>query len=128
MRFDLENLNPGTWFYFEGSETEGICVRPLSEDALTEIRSKVVTKKTEFKRGQRFETEKVDKVKDREMTIDFCLVDWNVLDKKGKAIPLTCDNKVKMVMGSPAFSVFFTESLQAANAMAQEDEEESVKN
>jgi hypothetical protein len=101
MRFDLENLNPGKWFYFDDDETAGVCLRvaPASE-----IRR--ITKATS-KKGKGVDQEALDQA-----LWDYCINDWNgIEDANGEAIECNAETKATLMGGAPDFAGFVTDRL-----------------
>lgn len=130
MRFDLEALNPGTWFYFDDDERdgEGVCVRQLNEAALDDIRKKTVTEKITYRRGVRNVIEKVDRDKERRLTIDYCISDWSIKNKSGKPIEPSLENKEKLVKGSPHFNAFLSECLNRVAEIEEQEQKQELEN
>jgi len=127
---DLEDLNPGVWFYFDEDKPEkgGFCVRPLDSDTLDTITKETVTKKTVFKNGKRQVVQDVDTDKDRKLTIDYTLPDWKVLDKDGNEIPCTIENKMSLISKSPWHQRFFTHCLNTALDIEIKNQRKAAKN
>ena len=108
MKFDLENLNPGTWFYFVDEDdgtvselTAGVCLR-IAPPA--EVRR--ITAACE-KKGKTPDLAKFDR-----LLWDYCIVDWQgIEDANGESIECTPDSKVALMGGAPDFSRFVSEKL-----------------
>lgn len=121
MKFNMSQLNPPAWFYFDDDKPEdgSILLRVCSGNDLDRI-TKACSKKMppEYKRGQRFEIpDKVDEKRHSEMLWDFVIVDWkNIIDEKGKDISCTQKNKIKLMTQSVVFTGFVGESLDKLNA------------
>lgn len=140
FQVDIENLNPGTWFYFdkESPEDGGVCIRVISNEMMREIQKATQVWKSEVKQigrgrpAQRFEGwQPVENAADIEfeMTWDYCIVDWKgVIDMNGTEIPCTKENKVKLMSGSVKFSTFIGECIRKLNEAAGLYEEEEAKN
>ena len=129
MKFDLEDLNPGTWFDFPDGEGR-ICIRSLSSedaDAITRATSK---KEAEYVEGTRYEYDVVDDDKLSDMTWDSCIVGWEgLMDSDGKDIPCTPDMKKKLMRGSPTFSRIvrrFLDKLRKAETSFKEKERKNL--
>ena len=65
MRFNLSDLNPPAWFNHPDHAGSRICLKVLSSAEMESINKKTSQTKIEYRRGQRFEVEKVRK---REMS------------------------------------------------------------
>ena len=127
---DLDDLNPGVWFHFDEKEPAkgGFCVRPLDSNALDAISKETTTEKNVFKNGKRFRTKDVDTNKDRELTIDYTLPDWKVIDKDGKEIPCTIENKMSLICKSPWHQRFYTYCLNTALDIEIKHQQKAAKN
>lgn len=129
MKFDLDELNPGTWFRMPGSDAE-ICLRVLSGDDFKRIRSEVTKKKAEFRDGRRYTWEEVDEEQMHALTMDQCIVDWrNIVDVNNNPIACTTENKLLLSGKSAAFGKFINECtaklLQEMESQASELEKNS---
>ncbi len=103
MQFDLENLNPGTWFDFPDGGR--ICLAYLSAEKANEIRKASIKKEIEYKKGQRFEFETVDEEKLSRMTYDATIQDWQGIESAdGKVIPCASEMKYNLMQKSPTFA------------------------
>lgn len=113
MKFDLENLNPGTFFPFPEEDGEGgVTIRLASGDELSRIEKACVKKKYEYKKNQRFEVIDEDEIKRSRMLWDYVIVSWEGLtDTEGKPIPCIMENKVKLMQNSTKFSTFVSECI-----------------
>ena len=128
MKFDLNDLNPGAWFTFPEGDGK-VCLRVCDIDVLDEIRKQTVVKGVEYKKGQRFEFHNDNPGLERELTYDYCIMDWkNINDANGKPIP--CDRKMKkLLMGkSVEFSSFIVECLSKLNEFDAASKKERAKN
>lgn len=108
MQFNLEDLNPGTWFLIdEKNPDQGrICLRLLNGKARKEIDKETVTKDYKFhpQTHQRYEDVQVDEGLNDRMLWDYSIVDWDgIEDNDGQPIPCTADNKIALIHGSPLF-------------------------
>ena len=128
MKFDLENINPGTWFDFPDGEGR-ICIRVCALGDLEKIYKITRKPKIEYKRQGRYEYEIINKQLEDELSWDFAIVDWEeVFDADGKVIKCTLENKAMLMRKSVTFANFIATCLEdLERIMAQEDEEE-VKN
>jgi len=129
MKFDLENLNPGVWVYFDDDpQNGGIKVRHLSGEALNDIEKKTTKKKFEFQRGRRVETSEIDNQLRSDLTVDYCLLDWLIFDKDGEEIPCTKENKLTLINKSPKFMRFYSAALEQVSELEGQEQEEREKN
>lgn len=133
MKFDMGNLNPPAWFYFDDSDpSQGkVLLRVCSGTDLDDINRKTSKKQPpEYRRGNRYEIpDKVDEKRRAEMLWDFMIVDWEgVLDQNGYEIKCTPDNKNKLMRESVAFATFIASSLDKLTADITKYQEEVEKN
>ncbi len=123
MKYDVENLNPGTWFDFPDGEGR-ICLRILSFEEAEDIRKKTVKHGVEYKKNQRFEFDVTDEGKQFELTWDSCIVGWeNIQDAKGKDIPCETANKIMLMRGSPSFAHMVNEFLEKLTEIQEQERE-----
>lgn len=135
MKFNLSDLNPPVWFYFDDSEPEegAVLLRLCTGADLESIQKKTEKKQPpEYKRGNRYERPpEVDERRRSMMLWDYMIVDWqNIEDDKGKEIPCTTDNKVKLMRESVVFAQFIgncIEKLSEDTTKYQEDAEKNSK-
>jgi len=122
MKFELDKSNQGEWFtYFDvktdddgenkryifSKDGDQFCIRKPAQELFDKVDTECRTKKVEQvfnKKTKQMERQVnwVDqtpeqKAKQLELTADWTFVDWNVKDDKGDKIPLTLENKVKMM-------------------------------
>ena len=129
MRFNLNELNPPAWFDHPDHEGSRICVRVLSSADLEKINQKTTKEKVEYRRGQRFEVEKIDEQKRNRMTWEYCIVDWEgIYDEEGKEIPCTDENKVLLMQNAPTFTSWVADSLEQLNEDGLQRQEDAEKN
>jgi len=131
MKIDLDNLNPGVFFLFdEDNEKEGgATIRLANGEILSKIDEKCITKKTKMTRRGSVEEVKENKDLRNEMLWDYVIVDWKgVEDLKGKEIPCTKANKVKLMKGSVKFSSFVGNCIDQLNEDFESYEEDLEKN
>ena len=129
MKFDLENLNPGTFFPFSDGTEGGVTIRVASGDALSEIEKKCVKRKFEWKRNQRFEVIDEDDEKRSLMMWDYVIIDWDgIFDLNDAPIPCNKANKNLLMQNSVKFSTFVGKCIQKLNEQMEEYEEELEKN
>ena len=129
MKFSTEN--PGTWFYFndDNEDDGGICMRVLSLAETTTLDKRFKKVKVEYKRGNRFEVEKVDDVGYDKAMWDVVILDWKeVCDGEGKPLECTKENKYMLMQGSVAFATFITEKTEVLSKMSILDSEDAAKN
>lgn len=115
--FDLDERQ-GVWFDMEGGGR--VQLRSLSSDDLKEIRKKTVKKNVDFKRldgkAERFEFEEVNEDLQNELFWDHVIIAWeNFIDKNGKPIPCTKENKMLLLSRSLKFARFLNEALTTLN-------------
>ena len=126
--FDLDNLNPGVWIDYDEEGKAKVCLRICAGDDLKYIRKKTVKKKVEYKNGQRFEFEETNDDLFREFLWDFCIVAWSgFIDKEGKEIPCTKENKILLMGKSIEFAKFLGEALEKIGEENKEAREEEEK-
>lgn len=126
MKFDLNDLNPGTWFDIEDAR---ICLRVCAGKDLDVIHKKTRRRQIEYKRGQRFEWEEIDNDKEFKLVNDFIIMDWeNICDATGVALDCNPKNKNKLLRESPMFSGFIANCLERLNADIGLEKEEAEKN
>lgn len=131
MQFDLENLNPGTKFFFdEDDEKKGsVTLRVCAGDDLRAIRKQSSKKKVEYRRGQRIEYPDTNEEVENALLWDFCIVAWEgVLDSKNVSIPCTKENKTLLMGKSPVFSKFVGDKLSVLADIEDEEKEKLEKN
>lgn len=125
MQFDLDDLNPGTWF--DLPEGGRICLRTLSAEQAAVIQKAAIKKKVEYKKGQRFEFDTVDDDKLGEMSYDMTILGWEGIESAdGKEISCTPEMKFKLMQKSPKFAktvrVFMEKLAEAEQAEAEAEE------
>lgn len=126
-KFNLSNLNPGTWM--DLSIGGRVCLCVCSGDDLREIRKQCVKKKVEYRGVNRFVYEEIDEEKQSEAIWDFCIRDWEeICDQEGKAIPCTREMKVLLMGKSPEFARAVGEGLQTLTKVEADRVEEAGKN
>lgn len=127
---DTENLNPGQVFYFNEKDPEGgsVTLRVCSGAALDEIREKATKKRVEYKRGGRYEVVETDEKAVSEGIWDYSIVDWDLADAKGAAIPCTVGNKYMLMSESPAFSSRVAGFLEKLKESMESEAEAAEKN
>ncbi len=102
MKFNLKDLNPGTWFDLGGGAK--IKLKVLSSDDLRDIDKQTRKVKTEYKRPskgapfQRFEITNEDAEARERLVWIKSIVDWKGFeDEQGKPIKCTDAMKVKLM-------------------------------
>ena len=133
MKFNMSNLNPPAWFYFDDDKPKdgSVLLRVCAGNDLDNIAKRCSKKQPpEYKRGNRFVIpDKVNEKKYNEMLWDFILVDWkNIVDEKGKAIECKLENKVKLMTHSVVFAAFIGDCLEKLNEDVAGYQEELEKN
>jgi hypothetical protein len=115
MKLNLDDLNPGSWFYFDDNKPEEgrICLRIMNSDALKEIEAKAVKRKVEYKKGQRYEFSEINNELYEKLRWDYTIVDWeNLTDTDGNLLECNADMKMRVVSGDPKFLAFIANCLQ----------------
>ncbi len=129
MKFNLSDLNPPAWFDHPDHEGSRICIRVLSSSDLEKINKKTVKIKADYRRGQRFEVEKIDEKKRNELTWIHCIVDWEgIHDETGARIECTDENKVLLMQNAPSFTSWVADSLEELNEYDAKRQEDAAKN
>ena len=127
MKFDLDNLNPGTWFDLDGGGR--ICLHSLSTEEAIAISKKTTKPKVEYKNNQRFAYEEVDEDKQFSLMWDAVIVDWEGVETADrKPLECTTDNKLKLMRKSPVFARTVRGFLEKLTELEAADKEEEVKN
>lgn len=127
VRFDLSDLNLGTWFEMEGGGR--VCLRVCAGDDLRAIRKATSKKRADFRDGRRIVYDDVNEEMQNEMIWDHCIVSWeNLLDKAGKPIPCTKETKNLLMGKSITFSSFVGECLKRLFPITESLAEELEKN
>ena len=101
LRFDMTELNPGKWFFFDPTdETAGVCLRVAPSAVFRKISAKAEKKgKTD------------QEIFDKELW-DYCITGWKgIEDADGQEIECTTENKVRLMGGAPDFAIFVSEKL-----------------
>ena len=131
MKINLTNPNPATRFYFdEEDKARGwveLCI--CSPEEMAKIDKLTVKKRTEYRRGQRYEIEDVkDKVRNR-MLWDALIVNWSgIVDENDKAIKCTTDNKEVLMLTSVKFATFVGTKMEELSEGVGTQFEELEKN
>lgn len=131
MKFNLEELNPGTKFFFDEDNPEegSMTVRVCNGAALGDIIKKTTKKKAEFRKGGRHEWREVNEDLQNKLIWDYCIVGWeNITDAADKPIECTMENKALLMRGSIQFSRFYAACLEKLNAAVAREREEAEKN
>ena len=130
--FNLKNLNPGSWFDYDGGR---VCIRCVAQADMNKIRKECTTKRTEYKqvsRGnhQRYGYVEADEDKIREMLYDATIVDWEgFLDEEtGEEIPCNRENKIMLVGNVPDFQEWVDEKAIIVKEDQEKRDEELEKN
>jgi hypothetical protein len=131
MKIDIDNLNPGSWFFFfDDKPEEGrIKLRVLNTEMRSKIADKTTEIKIEYRTSQRYEVEKVNTELASKMMWDFIIVDWeNLLNNDGSPIECNIDNKYLLMTNEPGFAAFIAECLEKLNEDIFERKAFSEKN
>jgi len=131
MKFDLENLNPATRFYFDEDDPNGgwIELRPCNGEALADIRKKTEVQKAEYRRGQRIQYVEADEDAQQSEIWSYSIVDWgDIVSGDGEQIECTNENKNLLMRGSVLFASKITGFLKQLNENLGLQAEDSEKN
>jgi hypothetical protein len=151
MRFDLDGKQ-GEWFTFFQSEIKEdgtisyhepekgagrVSLRVADAESIESIHSQTRKKVSEFvynpktrqmERVTYYDQTPEQEAKERQLLWDYAIVDWeNLLDKNGKVIPVTSDNKLKL-MNNPVFARFVGRCLQLITSSIDETKAVLEKN
>jgi hypothetical protein len=125
MKFDLNNLNPGTWFDFEDGAR--VSLRLPDASALNSIKKQTTKKKVP--KGSHFPIEETDDEKYNELLWDYIIVEWEGLyDIDGKPIPCNKEMKVLLMNNSLIFAHWASQRIEELRMTLSEEEEELEKN
>ena len=120
MKINLKDLNPGTWFKFDESDSESgeICLRVLNSGKLAEIRDKTVKTKVEYRGANRYEYQDMDNAARDRIIWDYCIVDWKgLVDDEEVPIECTTETKIAVMNGHVGFSLFVESCLEKLNKL-----------
>lgn len=90
----------GVWFNFvdENPEVGSVCLRMPTIDEYDDIqRLTVKPGKPDYHRGQRYETEKINKKLQAKLSLRKFIVDWKEVSLDGQSMECTDENKEKMI-------------------------------
>ena len=129
MRFNLTDLNPPAWFEHPNHKGSKICLRVCASSDLERIHKDTMKKKVEYRRGNRFEVEKIDEKKRSDLTWIFCIVDWErIFDEDGNEIECTDENKILLMQQAPTFTSWVASCLEELNEDDVTRQEDAEKN
>lgn len=134
MKLNMNNLNPGTFFPWDGepkNSKNGITVRELSSGELKRINKATFKKNIVMydRKGTPYNEPVYDEEKQDEMIYDYSIVNWTGLeDDDGKPIPCNTKNKYALMSEVPAFMMFVTECIKQVSTVAKDTEEAAEKN
>ncbi|GAG19376.1 unnamed protein product [marine sediment metagenome] len=131
MKFNMEDLNPGAWFYFNESDHDDgkILLRVLTTGKLSEIREKSMETKVEYHNSNRHEFMVANDALRDEIIWDYCIIEWeNLDDDEGVPIECTTENKLKLMNNHPTFSSFIESCLTRLNSQMEMLSEYREKN
>lgn len=129
LKFDLSDLNPPTWFKHPDDPESEVCLRVVEGKEFDRINKITTKRKIQFKRGQRFEVEKIDEDKRSALIWQYSIVDWKgIEDSNGETIECTDENKVLLMRGAPPFANWVTECIEELNENFGEASERAEKN
>lgn len=133
---DLDNLNPGARFPWpHGKEGSGEYVefRVAADEDFRQFRKKIGADSgkpkvdyqlnPETRRMERIEYAQLTKEQQEQLddeVNDFSVTGWRLLDKKGREIPCTRGNKIKLWRGMPKFQAFGIKCLKRLREDAAE--------
>jgi hypothetical protein len=125
--FNLNDLNPGTWFDYENGSR--VCLRVCAVDDTKNIRKQTTKKKIEFKNNQRVIYDEVNEELESQLVWDFCIVDWEkFFDSRGNSIPCNKEMKLLLMGKSLKFSNFVNEKIKILADLVSENAEDEIKN
>lgn len=132
--FNLEDLNPGTWFDYEPYVSR-VCIRRVTQEDLQNIRKQCIEEIREYKQTRKHgpyhivKDEKVDEIKLNELLCDHTIVDWEGFrNPDGSEIECTLENKVKLMGKSPDFYSFVDKCVEILDTEAEERAKAVEKN
>lgn len=131
MKFNMKDLNPGTWFKFNEDDPESgsICLRVLNAGKLAEIRDKTIKTEVEYRGENRYEYQKMDNAGRDNIIWDYCIVDWrDLVDDEENPIECTTENKIKLMNGHVGFSTFVESCMERLNKLNEVHSEYLEKN
>jgi hypothetical protein len=133
MKFDMNNLNPGTWFYFDQDDESGgaILLRVCPQGEVRRINNLCTKKPVKFRKNQPYVDKEVDTAQEERLLWDYCIVDWkDIEDANGVPIECTQDTKDKLMQGDPGFSEFVAERMRMLREVGinKEDLEKNLSN
>ncbi|MBI9110298.1 hypothetical protein [Maridesulfovibrio ferrireducens] len=131
MKVLMNDLNPGTKFYFNENKPKDGCIylRRLDSEEGKRINKACTTKKIEYKKGQRFAFEEFDDSKFDLLFYDYVIVSWEGLeDEDGTPIPCTAKNKKTLAMKSLVFQKILADAMDKLEEAHIEQEEATEKN
>lgn len=115
MKINMQNPNPGTRFYFDEDKPEDgyVGLRICNGKALRDIHKATIKKRTEYKKGQRFEVEEVDEDKRSQMINDYIITEWSgITDDFDQPIECNAENKNFLMLNVIDFSRFISDCLE----------------
>jgi hypothetical protein len=131
MKFNMKDLNPGSWFKFDEDDPESgrICIRILNAAKLAEIRDTTVKTKVEYVKGDRHEFKNIDDAARDSIIWDYCIVNWeDLIDDDDSPIECTTENKIKLMTEHVGFQSFVENCMVRLNKEADTFAEYSEKN
>lgn len=136
MRFDMDNLNPPTRFYFDDTkQDEGwVDLRVVTAGGVSDVVDQTTKKRVEYKlntatkKMERIEFTETDDNALVEELWDKGIVDWLLLSTAGNPIPCTKENKIKLMSENPQFNSFVNKGLASLSNYEDVEVEEAEKN
>jgi hypothetical protein len=131
FEIDMDNLNPEVWFGDEPGKR--VCLRLCPLDKLNAFKKECTTVEKRAVEHKKSRTMQIvsdvteDETKFSNLVNCYSIVDWDLIDKKGKPIPCTDENKIKL-LGVIPFIQFIGECLKELSTQAGIEQEEEIKN
>lgn len=128
---DMDNLYPSVWF--GDAPGKRVCLRLCSPEEIENMREECTATKKEavvnpLSRKMEFaDSSSFDEGKFKQLLEQHSIVDWDLTDVKGQAIPCTDENKNKL-MGFLPFAKFINECLKELAEQIGTQKEEELKN
>ena len=127
---EFKTVDEGSRFYFDvEDESKGYVQIRLSTPAdIEEIERATTKKRTEYKKGGRFEFIDRNEKLYFELIYDKSIVGWDNVYIDGELAECTKDNKIKLMKNSNQFASFITDCIETLAADTKIDDEDAVKN
>ena len=131
MKINLSDRNPPTKFFFdEADHSRGwVELRICAPERMREFEKLTVKKGFEYRRGQRFPTEKPNTKMSNRLIWDEFITDWSgIVDESGKPIKCTTDNKEMLMDTVAKFAMFVGIKTDELTEGIGDEAEEQEKN